>query len=71
LRAATGGDGVLDLAGPSLARGQSVRLIRGPFAEQLGVIDCLRDADRVRVLLTLMNQTIPVELSRQDLALAT
>jgi hypothetical protein len=31
-----------------------VRLIAGPFAEQLGILDRLDDGDRVRVLLDML-----------------
>jgi transcriptional antiterminator RfaH len=39
-----------------------VRLPAGPFAEQLGILDCLDDSGRVRVLLGIMGRTVPVEL---------
>ena len=63
-----GADGALDLAGAQLKVGQSVRLIRGPFAEQFAIVSSLGDAERVRVLLAMMGQSIPVEVARQDLA---
>lgn len=63
-----GEDGALDLAGARLQPGQTVRLIRGPFAEQFAIVDGLGVAERVRVLLMMMGQTIPVEVARQDLA---
>lgn len=61
--------GALDLVGARLAPGQSARIIRGPFADQLVTIESLKSGDRVRVLLQLMSNTVPVEVSRQDLAL--
>lgn len=65
-----GADGALDLAGAQLKPGQSVRLIRGPFAEQFAKVESFGGAERVRVLLAMMGQTIPVEVARQDLASA-
>lgn len=70
LAARMNADGTLDLAGPDISVGQSVRLIRGPFAEQLAVIDCLSSDERVRVLLRMMGQSIPVDVVRADLAAA-
>lgn len=63
-------DGVLDRAGGDLRPGQTVRIIRGPFAEQLGMIERLNGAERVCVLLSIMNQKAPVELRRSDVAIA-
>lgn len=70
LIAAMGGDGALDLVGAQLEPGQCVRIIRGPFADALATVDAMSANDRVRVLLSLMNQCVPVDFSRQDLALA-
>ncbi len=63
-----GADGALDLAGPELKPEQIVRIIRGPFAEQFAKVESFGGEERVRVLLTMMGQTIPVEVARQDLA---
>lgn len=67
---ATGKDGALDRVGADLRAGQSVRVIRGPFADQLALVESLDGAGRVRVLLSIMNQSVPVSLMRQDLARA-
>lgn len=53
----------------SLKAGDRVRLIRGPFAEQLAQVDAAHGNDRVRILLSMMGQAVPVEVTRQDLAL--
>jgi transcription antitermination factor NusG len=45
--------------------GSPVRLIAGPFAEQLGTLDRLDDFGRVRVLLEIMGATVPVRLERK------
>src|SRR5436190_23282908 len=52
-----------------LTVGTSVRLIAGPFAEQLGILDRLDGQGRVRVLLNLMGTTVPVQVPR-DYAIA-
>jgi transcriptional antiterminator RfaH len=52
-----------------LKPGSEVRLIAGPFAEQLGILDRLDDSGRIRVLLKIMGGTIPVQVSR-DYAIA-
>lgn len=67
LIAATRDDGALDLAG-ALSPGAEVRVIGGPFADQLAVVESMRGEDRVRVLLAIMNQSVPVEVPRAVLA---
>ena len=52
----------------SLKMGSQVRLLAGPFAEQLGILDRLDDSGRVRVLLQIMGGTIPVRLARELVA---
>jgi transcription elongation factor/antiterminator RfaH len=56
-------DGVLQLHS-DLKIGEPVRLAAGPFADQLGVLDRLDGAGRVRVLLSMFCQQVPVCLSR-------
>lgn len=67
MMAATREDGALDLAG-ALEPGAPVRLIGGPFADQLAVVERMSGPDRVRVLLSMMNQTVPLEVRRSALA---
>jgi transcriptional antiterminator RfaH len=67
LIAATKEDGALDLAG-ALAPGAAVRVICGPFADQLAVVEKMSGPDRVRVLLSIMNQKVPLEVRRSALA---
>jgi transcriptional antiterminator RfaH len=67
LIAATKDDGALDLAG-ALAPGSEVRVIGGPFADQLAIVERMTGPDRVRVLLAMMNQRVPLELKRSALA---
>ena len=47
--------------------GQRVRLIAGPFAEQLGILEHLDNSGRVLVLLEMMSGRIPVKLKRSDI----
>jgi transcription antitermination factor NusG len=61
------GDGVVDLA-RRLEPGTPVRLIGGPFADQLATVEVMSGPDRVRVLLSMMSQTVPVEVSRRLVA---
>jgi len=52
-----------------LKTGSKVRLIAGPFAEQLGILDRLDASGRIRVLLDIMGRTISVQAPR-DYAIA-
>jgi transcription antitermination factor NusG len=49
----------------NLKIGSRVRLMAGPFAEQLGTLDRLDDSGRVRVLLQIMGAIVPVQLERK------
>ena len=53
----------------SLKPGAEVRLIAGPFAEQLGILERLNDSGRIHVLLNIMGGTIRVHVPR-DYAIA-
>lgn len=44
--------------------GQTIRVLAGPFADLLGHLERITDAQRVRVLLDLMGARTPVELPR-------
>lgn len=70
LVSATGPDGVLSLVDPVTRPGQEVRITRGPFADQLAVVERSSGEDRVRVLLSVLGQRAPVEIVRHDLAVA-
>ena len=50
------------------SEGEQVRLIAGPFADQLGVIDRLDEGGRVRVLLELMVGHVPLLIGHEALA---
>ena len=60
-------DGVVAMT-PAWAVGEQVRIIGGAFVDQLAVIDALPDKDRVRVLLSLMQTPIPIEIGRNQIA---
>jgi transcriptional antiterminator RfaH len=50
---------------PNLQIGAQVRLVAGPFAEQLAILDRLDDSGRVRVLLEIMGGPVPVQIARE------
>jgi transcription elongation factor/antiterminator RfaH len=52
--------------GADLAVGDGVRIMAGPFADRLAVVEALPGPDRVRVLLEFMNQGVRVELDARD-----
>jgi len=52
---------------PDIAPGDSVRLIAGPFAGQLGILQRLDSAGRVQVLLEIMGSYIPTKLHARSL----
>jgi transcription antitermination factor NusG len=51
--------GILQL-GRKLRPGESVRLMAGPFAEQLATLDHLDDSGRVRVLLHILGRQVAI-----------
>ncbi|TIX02642.1 MAG: transcription antiterminator NusG [Mesorhizobium sp.] len=67
LISATDDDGILhpDIL---LRPGQRVRIIDGPFSDQLGVLDHVGSAGAVRILLDIMNRSIPITIDRDKLS---
>jgi transcription elongation factor/antiterminator RfaH len=57
-------DGNLTSLDAGLTKGQSVRIVSGPFAGLVGTLDRLDGAGRTRVLLDIMGKAIPVGLPR-------
>lgn len=51
--------------------GEQVRVLSGPFADQLGVIDRLDGPSRVRVLMSLLGAQVPVVTAAGNLALSS
>jgi transcription antitermination factor NusG len=48
-----------------LRKGQMVRLVNGPFADALGVLDRLDNKGRVEVLLDIMGKGVRVRLQTE------
>ena len=46
--------------GRKLRLGESVRLMAGPFAEQIAILDKLDDSGRVRVLLHILGRPVAI-----------
>jgi transcription elongation factor/antiterminator RfaH len=59
-------DGVLHLA-EKLRVGASVRLMAGPFAERLAILDHLDDDGRVRVLLDMLGRRVPISTTAHNI----
>lgn len=57
---------ILDL-NSGLQEGGRVQLIAGPFATLLGTLQKLDDSGRVRVLVDIMNGTVPLSMSVRDI----
>ena len=55
----------------TLKRGDRVRLLCGPFAEQLGVLERLGPNERVQVLLSFLGGPVPVQVDRTSVALVS
>jgi transcription elongation factor/antiterminator RfaH len=51
-----------------LVNGQRVRILSGPFADFVGMLQRLDEAGRVRVLLEMMGTAVPVMLDRSALS---
>ncbi len=68
--AATGSDGILALNEGLPKVGASVRLLAGPFVEQLGQLEQLNDSGRVSVLLEIMGCFIPIRTRLDHIAAA-
>ncbi|OHV88582.1 transcription termination/antitermination protein NusG [Mesorhizobium sp. ORS 3428] len=68
LMSATDDDGILH-PDVLLRSGQKIRVIDGPFADQLGILDHVGKAGAVRILLDIMNRSIPITIDRSKLAI--
>ncbi|MEM9204933.1 MAG: transcription termination/antitermination NusG family protein [Pseudomonadota bacterium] len=66
LMQSTGSDGVLTFS-ETLGPGDTVRLISGPFAGQLGTLKAMRAKGRVEILLGLLGQETRAEVDRRVL----
>ncbi|WP_378942278.1 transcription termination/antitermination protein NusG [Mesorhizobium sp. ANAO-SY3R2] len=63
LLSSTDEDGILHSEN-LLQSGQTVRVAQGPFADQLGTLDYVGRVGAVRVLLDIMNRSVPVYIDR-------
>jgi transcription elongation factor/antiterminator RfaH len=61
-------DGSLTRLDVGLTKGQSVRIVSGPFANLVGTLDRLDEAGRTRVLLKIMGSAVPVSIHRLALS---
>jgi transcription antitermination factor NusG len=66
LIASTDTDGFLNLA-ENLKPGSTVRLMTGPFAEQLAILEHLDDAGRVQVLLDILGRQVRISTTANNL----
>lgn len=67
LMSATDDDGILH-PDVLLRSGQKIRVIDGPFADQLGILDHVGKAGAVKILLDIMNHSIPITIDRNKLS---
>ena len=58
--------GVLRRPVDDLAPGDRVRILSGPFASYVTRVEALTDAERIRVLIDLLNQPVRTTLSKTD-----
>jgi transcriptional antiterminator RfaH len=68
LRARCGPDGLL-LPPSALSPGDAVRVLNGPFAELVARVECMKEAERVGVLVEMMGQAVRLELPAETLDL--
>lgn len=62
LRASTSDDGTLEFTSP-VEPGSEVRLVSGPFAQALGVVESLDGQGRIHVLLSLLGGNVRLQTS--------
>lgn len=70
LISATDDDGILhpDIL---LRPGQRIRILDGPFSDQLGILDHVGSAGAVRILLDIMNRSIPITIDRDKISVVS
>jgi len=61
-------NGLVKLPTRQFKKGQKVRILRGSFQDCIGLYEGMSGKDRERVLLELLGQAVPVELSGSDIA---
>lgn len=60
-------DGFVKLPATGPQKGDQVRIIRGSFKGQIAICEGMRGKDRVRVLLELLGQVVPIVLPGKDI----
>jgi transcription elongation factor/antiterminator RfaH len=66
LKAATDDRGVLAMTADNIEPGQPVRVLDGPFADQVGTLLRLANKERIALLLNLLGREVEVEVSRRQ-----
>jgi transcription antitermination factor NusG len=61
-------NGIVKLPSRQFRKGQKVQITRGSFKGYIGLYEGISGKDRQRILLELLGQTVPVELSEKDIA---
>jgi transcription antitermination factor NusG len=61
-------NGIVKLPNRQFRKGQKVQITRGSFKGYIGLYEGISGKDRQRILLELLGQTVPVELSEKDIA---
>lgn len=64
------GDGDLVLPPETLASGDVVKVVNGPFKDIIATVESLSNNDRIAVFLDLMGRATRVEIARQNLEVA-
>ena len=68
IRAREDEDGLIKIVRPSLHIGEKVKFVSGPMLDRVGIFSCLRDDDRVIVLLELLGRPIEIAAERDAIA---
>ena len=61
-------NGIVKLPTRQFRKGQKVRIIGGSFKGHIGLYEGMSGKDRQRILLELLGQSVPIELSGKDIA---
>ncbi len=61
IRAREAANGLIDVA-PAFRKGQPVVVGEGPFLDQIGLFECMNDAERVIVLLSLLGRDVRIKV---------
>lgn len=69
LQGLTNADGIVEFDA-GLREGGRVRILSGPFADLVGELLRMDDNGRIRVLLEIMNGSVPIALDRRDVIAA-